>query len=205
MSEPKTPAPRTKGRPPSIDRVSALDAAVLTFWEKGYEGTSLTDLTDAMQLSRPSLYSAFGDKAKLFDAALVRYAETIGNAAMIAFETEPDIAQAVWNFLKVSAEGNTNQDYPTGCLIGCCAPAAAQADNIVRDRMKCLLSATENQLAERFAKEFGSHALMSPQARAAMMLDFINAQSIRARAGATRADLMAGLEAKVQAVLRDQM
>ena len=91
MSNSNATTPPIKGRPPSIDLVAALDAAVLTFWEKGYEGASLTDLTQSMKISRPSLYSGFGDKAKLFDAALIRYAQTIASAPMIAFEAEPDI------------------------------------------------------------------------------------------------------------------
>lgn len=204
MSEKNLREPRTKGRPPSIDRVAALDAAVLTFWEKGYDGTSLTDLTDAMKLSRPSLYSAFGDKAKLFDAALLRYAQTIGSAAMVAFQAEPDIETAVRTFLRISAEGNTASGLPSGCLIGCCAPAAAESNSDVRQRLGGLLSATESHLAQRFAAEPSLPLVPVPLARAAMMLDFLNAQAIRARAGASRADLMAGLNTRVQAVLGDQ-
>jgi AcrR family transcriptional regulator len=204
MSEINSGEPRTKGRPPSIDRVAALDAAVLTFWEKGYDGTSLTDLTDAMKLSRPSLYSAFGDKAKLFDAALLRYAQTIGSAAMVAFQAEPHIERAVRTFLRISAEGNTARGLPSGCLIGCCAPAAAESDSDVRQRLDGLLSATESHLAQRFAAEPGLPSVPVPMARAAMMLDFLNAQAIRARAGASRADLMEGLNTRVQAVLGDQ-
>ncbi|WP_256756999.1 TetR/AcrR family transcriptional regulator [Cohnella sp. WQ 127256] len=51
----------------------ALDAAMQIFWEKGFEATSLSDLTSRMGIQRPSMYSAFGDKKELFEAALRKY------------------------------------------------------------------------------------------------------------------------------------
>ena len=201
MSNSNATTPPIKGRPPSIDLVAALDAAVLTFWEKGYEGASLTDLTQSMKISRPSLYSGFGDKAKLFDAALIRYAQTIASAPMIAFEAEPDISKAVRAFLSASAKGNTIADHPSGCLIGCCAPAVAETDPNIRHRLEHLLAATQNRLIERFTSETELPAHLSHRDRATMMLDFMNGQAIRARAGAIEADLLEDLDIRVQSVL----
>jgi len=64
---------RPIGRPRSFDRDLALDAAMRVFWRYGYEGASLTELTAAMGINRPSLYAAFGDKAALFREAVARY------------------------------------------------------------------------------------------------------------------------------------
>jgi AcrR family transcriptional regulator len=61
------------GRPRSFDAGRALDRALQVFWRKGYEGTSLSDLTEAVGVNRPSLYAAFGDKKALFRKALDRY------------------------------------------------------------------------------------------------------------------------------------
>lgn len=61
------------GRKREFDEKKALDAAMQVFWKKGYHATSLTDLTTNMELQRPSIYSAFGDKEKLFEAALRNY------------------------------------------------------------------------------------------------------------------------------------
>src|SRR5690242_2106841 len=66
---------KAAGRPRSFDADKALDAAMQIFWHKGYEGASLSDLTEAMGINRPSLYAAFGDKESLFRKALARYAE----------------------------------------------------------------------------------------------------------------------------------
>ena len=64
-----------KGRPISFDRDAALEAAMLLFWERGYEGTSMADLTHAMGLNPSSIYAAFGDKHALFQLAVKRYME----------------------------------------------------------------------------------------------------------------------------------
>jgi len=61
------------GRPRSFDIDSALNRALSVFWRKGYEGASLSDLTKAVGVNRPSLYAAFGDKEALFRKALDRY------------------------------------------------------------------------------------------------------------------------------------
>jgi TetR/AcrR family transcriptional repressor of nem operon len=62
-------------RPKEFDEAAALDAAIECFWRRGYEATSLRDLTSSMGLSAPSLYNAFGDKHALFGLALDRYLE----------------------------------------------------------------------------------------------------------------------------------
>jgi AcrR family transcriptional regulator len=63
------------GRPRAFDAEKALDRAMQVFWRKGYLGASLSDLTDAMGINRPSLYAAFGNKKSLFCKALDRYAK----------------------------------------------------------------------------------------------------------------------------------
>lgn len=60
-------------RPPEFDRSQALVSALHLFWEKGYDRTTVRDLTEAMGISAPSLYNAFGGKQELFDEAVASY------------------------------------------------------------------------------------------------------------------------------------
>ncbi|MEM8753568.1 MAG: TetR/AcrR family transcriptional regulator [Pseudomonadota bacterium] len=198
------PPRRGRGRPRVIDRQAALDAAVRLFWERGYDGASLTDLTGAMGLSRPSLYAAFGDKDALFLRALGRYGETIGADPMAAFEAAPDIRGATRAFLESSLRTNTGPDTPPGCLFACCAAAAAPQDAKVAAFLAQVMEGTAARLAARFeaAASVGELAgRPTPAMRAALTIDMMNAQAVRARSGATREELTAGLDARVDAVL----
>ena len=201
MSKDKPSIERSRGRPISIDKMSVLDAAMLTFWEKGYEGASLTDLTQTMKISRPSLYSGFGGKADLFDAALVRYAKTIGSVPLVAFEEEREIDKAVHIFLSASAKGNTHVNYPRGCLIVCCATSTAETAPKVRERLKYLYLELQKRLIKRFDVETGLSAHISSLQRAVMMIDLATGQAIRARLGWTEEELLKDVEIRVRSVL----
>src|SRR5436190_7853112 len=82
-----------RGRPRSFDAEKALECALEVFWRKGYEGTSLPDLTRAMRINRPSLYAAFGNKEALFRKALDRYVQ--GPAAYVRKSLTESTARAV--------------------------------------------------------------------------------------------------------------
>ena len=82
-------APRKpRGRPLSFDRDAALETAMHVFWERGYEAASISDLTSAMGITPPSLYTAFGDKEQLFLEAIERYALGYGNISARALREE---------------------------------------------------------------------------------------------------------------------
>ncbi|HEX5959426.1 MAG TPA: helix-turn-helix domain-containing protein, partial [Hyphomicrobiaceae bacterium] len=82
-----------RGRPREFDTEKALDRALEVFWRKGYEGASISELTDAMGINRPSLYAAFGNKEDLFRKALDRY--SAGPAAYAYKVFEEPTARAV--------------------------------------------------------------------------------------------------------------
>lgn len=106
-----------KGRPREFNLDATLERAMLVFWHHGYEGTSLSHLTEAMQINRPSLYAAFGDKEQLFFKVLERYIEQYGSRGIRQIEDIPDIQQAIAAFLKCVVEQLTNSQLPPGCLI----------------------------------------------------------------------------------------
>src|SRR5713226_9446609 len=103
------------GRPRAFDIDEALDRALNVFWRKGYEGTSLPDLTRAMGINRPSLYAAFGNKSALFSKVLDRYAQ--GQACHVRDALAEPTARAVAEkLLSGTIDLLTDPGHPHGCL-----------------------------------------------------------------------------------------
>jgi AcrR family transcriptional regulator len=106
-----------RGRPREFNLDKALDSAMLVFWRNGYEGTSLSDLTTAMKINRPSLYSTFGDKEKLFFQVLDRYLEAYGIRGVRQLDQYSRIEMAIAGFFDCVVEQLTDPQLPPGCLI----------------------------------------------------------------------------------------
>src|SRR5260370_4385768 len=102
-----------RGRPRAFDEEEVLDVAMRLFWEHGFDGTSMSELTEAMGINRRSVYAAFGNKEALFTAALERY--LAGPGAFVekarALPTAREVAEA---FLRGSVEAFTSSDRPSG-------------------------------------------------------------------------------------------
>ena len=103
------------GRPREFDLDQALENALHVFWEKGYEGASMTDLTEAMGITRPSLYAAFGNKEELFRKALDRYLDGPAGYAKLALRqvTARSVVEAL---LYGEVDAVTDPECPAGCL-----------------------------------------------------------------------------------------
>ncbi|MFF3211854.1 TetR/AcrR family transcriptional regulator [Streptomyces sp. NPDC002886] len=106
-----------RGRPRSFDRDAALDKAMFAFWERGYEATSISDLTASLGISAPSLYAAFGDKRKLFDEVVVVYGGRYGDFAAVALAEESTARAALGRILHEAAEVYTDPAHPPGCMV----------------------------------------------------------------------------------------
>ncbi len=116
MEKQGAPVARRRGRPRQFDETAAVDAAMRLFWEHGYEGTSIADLTAAMGITPQSLYTAFGSKQQLFQRALAHYSETGGTGAQDALAL-PDAVDAGHALLLWAAEQFTRRGLPHGCMV----------------------------------------------------------------------------------------
>lgn len=195
--------PRGRGRPRTFCQNAALDAAVGVFWQRGYDGASLDDLTRAMKIGRPSLYAAFGDKRSLFLAALGRYGATVGSCGIVALGEHEDVREAVTAFLERLLAANLNEQ--RGCLVGNAAGPSIGTVEGVDTKVREMACTTESLVRDRFdvAREAGQLPAGFPaRERARMLADFMHAQSFRARTGEDAETLRADIPAKVEAVLR---
>jgi AcrR family transcriptional regulator len=121
------------GRPPRLNRDKALHSAMLLFWERGYEGTTLEMLLEAMGgIKPPSFYNAFGSKEELYRAVTDLYACTFGKAGLDALEESASVRAGIAGLLRLSAENFTRPGYPQGCLMlsggAHCAPSSSAAE-----------------------------------------------------------------------------
>lgn len=106
----------TRGRPRRFDRELALEQAMRVFWEKGYDGAQLTDLTQAMGINPPSFYAAFGSKAQSFCEAVEHYIRTVGSVPMRAMQAAP----ATRDGMRAMLEGSIDVALSSssgGCLL----------------------------------------------------------------------------------------
>ncbi|TKH15750.1 TetR/AcrR family transcriptional regulator [Bacillus wiedmannii] len=99
-----------------FDEEKALDAAMQLFWEKGYAATSLSDLTAKMEIQKPSLYSAFGDKEGLFEAALRRYTNLHAANIRTKLQNEQSVKEAIRTFFEVMVEEEYKKEFSKGCF-----------------------------------------------------------------------------------------
>jgi len=194
-------SPRKSGRPLSFDREAALEQAMLVFWRRGYEASSLAELTDKMGISPPSLYAAFGDKKQLFLAAVERYmarseasAETIRDA--------PSARDAVHALLHGAAIGDTQRGKPAGCLLASGAANCSAPSHDVQAAMAKLRAKLERALRERIAAGV-ERGELSPDTDAATLAAFYmsirNGMSTQAQDGAKRERLVAIADAAMRA------
>ncbi len=136
---------KPRGRPLSFDRDAALETAMHVFWERGYEAASIADLTSAMGITPPSLYTAFGDKEHLFLETVERYALNFGSAGARALKEEATAHGAIERWLLEAANELTEPCHPKGCMVVMAATNCSAAAERVQDAL--LLRRTEN-LAE---------------------------------------------------------
>ncbi len=176
------------GRPREFDRDAALDKAMRLFWERGYEGTSVGDLADAMGIGKPSLYAAFGPKEQLFYEALDLYVRTYGPEL-------GDVAtarRAIESLLRSNAETYADPSIPSGCMIVLAAAVGPPQNAEVRAHLAMLRNASTGSFAARIRKGMADGDVpegADADAMAAFYTTVLNGLALQARDGAGGAAL----------------
>jgi AcrR family transcriptional regulator len=179
------------GRRRGFDADAALDRAMRVFWEHGYEGASLTDLTRAMGINRTSMYAAFGNKEDLFLAVLQRYEQGPGSYARDSVEapTAREVARA---YLDGAVRAGTQPGRPAGCLGVRAALAVGVTGEGVQGIMTAWRAQTQADLRARFERAIAEGDL-PPGSDADLISRYLttvaDGLSVQAQGGATRATL----------------
>jgi AcrR family transcriptional regulator len=179
------------GRPREFDADKALDLALQVFWRKGYEGASIADLTEAMGITKPSLYAAFGNKEELFRKTLDRYVDGPGGYFQAALK-KPTAREVVAHVLYEAADALTNPDNPPGCLAVQGALCCGDAAETIKQELMARRTQGESDLRQRFERAVADNDLPA-DADAADLARYISAilqgMAVQAAGGVGRAEL----------------
>nr|ADU56024.1 hypothetical protein CA37-1 [uncultured organism CA37] len=179
------------GRPRGFDVDEALERAMRVFWEQGYEGASLADLTSAMGIAKTSMYAAFGNKEQLFRKALQRYGDGPAAYASRALE-EPTARAAVEALLRGAARTSTSPEDFAGCLTVQGALASSDESRPAHDVLVQWRNDSGVRLEQRFRRAVDEGDLSSetdPKRLARYIMTVAFGISVQAANGLSRAEL----------------
>ncbi len=180
-----------RGRPKQFDPDCALDRAMMLFWERGYERTSLGDLLAAMGISRQSLYDTFGDKRKLYLAALDRYrARQMRELVAELFDDDASLP-AIRSVFERSIRG-ASCGSRRACMLGTSTLGRGDADEEVLDRVRNTLHETEDRFEAAIRNALHKRELTDvkdPRAVSRHLVNTLQGISVLSKGGASPEEL----------------
>ena len=171
-----------RGRPREFDEKEALQKAMLIFWRNGYRGTSLDDLTQALGISRPSLYAAFKDKETMF----LRVVDH-----MIALLNSASLRPGLEQFFQTYAGIVAGKDTPPGCFVACLLSEECCESPLIQQKLAGLLDAGDRICTKAFERKKAElNPALSPEAAGSLLTSAIDGFALRARAGASKETIL---------------
>ena len=188
------------GRTRTFDLESAIGTATMLFW-RGYDQTSLADLTAGLGIGAASFYFAFESKEKLFREVVGRYVAALEVAYEEAFRDAPT-RTGLEALLRHYADVVTDPAHTPGCLVVNSSPAV-QAEDVVKQWLSGHREALRIRLEERFSEDLARGELPTgsdPKTLARFIMALAGGIAVEAQAGASRKDLYAMIDLALHAL-----
>lgn len=197
----------TAGRKRAFDEAEALDQAMRVFWRNGYAGTSMSDLTSALGINKPSLYAAFGNKEQLFAAALEHYMSQYG-APLLERLTRPadaPLRKRLRAYLLGVVELVSDKTSPQGCFFvkSSCESGGTAMPEEISTALQEMGLANEQALTDLLEAERQRGQLppdTDPGRIAGYVLSVMYGLAVQARRGTPRAELEAIVDVSLTAL-----
>ncbi|QFU22375.1 TetR/AcrR family transcriptional regulator [Shewanella eurypsychrophilus] len=192
------------GRKRNFDIDGALEKATLVFWQKGFVGASMTDLTESMGINKPSLYSTFGNKEQLFVTATEHYlAKYAAPHVEMLQQQNLSIKQRLLNYLLSVIEMHCDVSLPKGCFVSLCAAESASHDmpQSAMDAILTIQGSHQKLLTDFFKEEKAQGKLeqnFDVEANVNYIMTFIHGLAVLARSGKTLHELTQAVHVAVK-------
>ena len=195
------------GRPREFDRDETIARAMRLFWKKGYEGVSLQNLLDELEIQNSSFYHAFQSKEALFDEVLNYYFHKIGAYRVAPLLEGLAVRETLENYFERLIHLNMSAKHPGGCLIANCAILTSSSNPAVAEKVTEVVHATKTRLETAFynllkrGQESGEvRAEINLRAQARLMVMTVFGLNLLARAAKSRKELEEATEAAIQMI-----
>jgi AcrR family transcriptional regulator len=181
-----------RGRPRQFDEDEALTGAMLLFWEKGLSATSLDDLAIAMNMNRPSIYNAFGNKDAIYRKSLARFCGQLDKGMQETLDASTSVDVGLNAFFEQAIEVYCGSNPQMGCLMICTAPSEAVSNPEVGKDLRDLISRLDVGLSQRLARAQRNGEIsvdLQPKLTAKLLQATLQTIALRARTGEPKASL----------------
>ncbi|MEZ7907740.1 MAG: TetR/AcrR family transcriptional regulator [Pseudomonadales bacterium] len=181
-----------RGRPRQFDEDEALTGAMLLFWEKGLSATSLDDLAIAMNMNRPSIYNAFGNKDAIYRKSLARFCGQLDKGMQETLDASTSVDIGLNAFFEQAIEVYCGSNPQMGCLMICTAPSEAVSNPEVGKDLRDLISRLDVGLSQRLARAQRNGEIsvdLQPKLTAKLLQATLQTIALRARTGEPKASL----------------